>query len=223
VSGASCRRAAVTAALLVAAEGSAAEAAKPPLRLEPRLWRIVERESGPDNYFTIVESPEGPFLRADYRYPMKTAVLGVAIPEADRRVAARLTWRWRIGAFPVDADECTEGKEDSAAAVYASWRRGLRWYALKYVWSTTANRGTVCARKRNPFVAQDTVVLESAGPTGAWERESIDLADAFRRHFERGDASADVPPFMGVGIMSDGDQTRSRSAADYADFLLERR
>lgn len=223
MSGARLRRLAIAAALLVPAVEGAAKAAKPPLRLEPRLWRIVERESGPDNYFTIVDSPEGPFLRADYRYPMKTAVLGVAVPEADRRAALRLTWRWRIGAFPVDADECTEGKQDSAAAVYASWRRGLRWYALKYVWSTTANKGTVCARKRNPFVAQDTVVLESAGPTDTWERESIDLADAFRRHFEKGDASAEVPPFMGVGIMSDGDQTHSRSAADYADFLVERR
>jgi hypothetical protein len=31
-----------------------------------------------------------------------------------------------------------------------------------------------------------------------------------------------VPDFMGVGIMSDGDQTRSDSSADYADFVLDR-
>jgi hypothetical protein len=27
---------------------------------------------------------------------------------------------------------------------------------------------------------------------------------------------------MGVGLMSDGDQTHSESSADYADFVLER-
>jgi len=32
--------------------------------------------------------------------------------------------------------------------------------------------------------------------------------------------NADVPELLGVGIMTDGDQTRSVSAADYSDFSL---
>ena len=31
----------------------------------------------------------------------------------------------------------------------------------------------------------------------------------------------DVPDFVGIGLMSDGDQTNSVSAADYAGFVLE--
>jgi hypothetical protein len=50
----------------------------------------------------------------------------------------------------------------------------------------------------------------------------IDLKGAFRRHFENGDPRAEVPSFMGVGIMTDGDQTNSRSVADYAQFVLYR-
>ncbi len=34
--------------------------------------------------------------------------------------------------------------------------------------------------------------------------------------------SGPVNYYMGVGLMSDGDQTHSESSADYADFVLER-
>jgi hypothetical protein len=72
------------------------------------------------------------------------------------------------------------------------------------------------------FVAQDTIVLETGGPLGVWADERIDLRGEFRRHFEGGNPNAAVPDLVGIGIMSDGDQTRSESAADYADFVLER-
>ena len=58
-------------------------------------------------------------------------------------------------------------------------------------------------------------VLQSGGPTNVWKEESIDPSAEFRAHFE-----GDVPDFVGIGIMSDGDQTRSISAADYAGFTL---
>jgi hypothetical protein len=80
--------------------------------------------------------------------------------------------------------------------------------------------GRVCDRKRNPFVAQDTIIVESGGPLGTWKRKEIDLRAEFRKQFEDGDASAKVPDFAGVAIMSDGDQTRSDSAADYANFVV---
>ena len=47
------------------------------------------------------------------------------------------------------------------------------------------------------------------------KEEQIDPSAEFRAHFE-----GDVPDFVGVGLMSDGDQTRSISAADYSGFVL---
>ncbi|HEY1534341.1 MAG TPA: DUF3047 domain-containing protein, partial [Polyangiaceae bacterium] len=82
-----------------------------------------------------------------------------------------------------------------------------------------------CDKKRNPFVAQDTIILESGGPpnvTAAWKSVDIDIAAEYRNHFEGGDAKAEVPDFIGIGLMSDGDQTHSESSADYADFVLDR-
>jgi hypothetical protein len=88
--------------------------------------------------------------------------------------------------------------------------------------SAVGKKGSVCDVKRNPFVAQDTVIVESGGPTGAWRSVEIDLASEFRNHFEGGDPTASLPDFVGLGLMSDGDQTRSESAADYGSFVILR-
>jgi Protein of unknown function (DUF3047) len=184
-------------------------------------WRVVQRDSGRDLYYTQVHDPAMPFLRARYRPPMQTTVLGWPLPEDIRASARTLRWRWRAETFPVGGNECARGKEDSAAVVYATWKRGLRWYTLKYAWSSVGPRGATCDRKRNLLVAQDTIVLESGGPTDQWRNEEIDLKGEFRRHFEDGKADADVPDFIGLGVMSDGDQTQSESAADYAAFVVQ--
>jgi Protein of unknown function (DUF3047) len=185
-------------------------------------FRVVERESGPVNYYRVFKDADPPFIHAEYRPPYATTVLGLQVPDDDRASAHVLSWRWRAVTLPRGGDECSEGKGDSAAVVYVSWRHTLRWYALKYVWSAVGPKGATCDRKSNPFMAQDTVVLESGAPLNEWKTERIDLKAEFRKHFADGDASADVPDFLGIGLMSDGDQTHSYSSADYADFVLAR-
>lgn len=207
---------------LVVLVGAGSASADGPLVIEPRAWRIVTRESGKVNYYSLGTEDGVAFVRSRYRPPMDTAVLGWETPEADRSRARRVRWTWRALTLPVGGDECVSGRADSAAVVYVSWRRGLRYYAIKYVWSATSPKGAVCDRKRSPFVAQDTVVLESGGPLRQWRSVAIDLALEFRNHFEGGDANADVPAFVGLGLMSDGDQTHSESSADFGTFIVER-
>jgi len=190
--------------------------------LDAKAFQIIPSESGNVNYFRRVSSPEGVFIRADYEPPTKTAVLGYEMPEEYQEGVTSLSWRWRANALPEGGNECIKAKSDSAAVVYVSWRRGLRWYALKYVWSSTLPKGTICDKKRNPFRAQDTIVLESGGPLNVWRTAKINPEAEFRRHFEDGDASASVPELIGIGLMSDGDQTKSRSSADYADFVISK-
>jgi hypothetical protein len=186
----------------------------------PKSFKLVERESGSVNYYRVVNSPEFPFIRSEYLPRYETAVVGFQVPEGERGNVAGLSWSWRPQKFPAGGDECKDGKGDSAAVVYVTWKRGLRWYTLKYVWSSVGTKGMVCDRKRNPFVAQDTVILESGGTPGVWKQESIDLRAAFRKHFADGDPKASVPEFAGIGLMSDGDQTKSESAADYGNFNI---
>ncbi len=212
---------------LVAGASLGALAAATPARaqggataLDVRGWRVVKRDSGPVNYYRVVDDPAMPFLRAEYRPPLATTVLGYEVPEAERKRARRLKWSWRAQTLPKNGNECAKGAEDAAATVYVTWKRGLRWYTIKYEWSAVGTKGAICNRKRNPLVAQDAVILESGGPLNVWRHESIDLEAEFRKHFAGGDANAEVPAFAGVGILTDGDQTGSESAADYAAFSI---
>jgi hypothetical protein len=190
------------------------------VRADLERWRIVDSQSGPVNYYSLQRDAGRLFLRGSYQPPNKKAVLGFEVPEKSRERLHHLEWSWRAVKLPVQGDECTKNKGDSAAVLYVTWRRFLKWYSLKYVWSTTRPAGTICDRRRNTFVAQDTVVLQSGGPTGVWKRESVDLTHEFRSHFGDGDEHADVPPLMGLGVMTDGDQTKTESTGDYSDFVL---
>ncbi len=192
------------------------------LTVDATAWQLVKRESGPVNYYSVATEDGLTFVRAEYVPPNKTAVMGFQIPEADRRRIARVRWSWRALRLPAGGDECVTGRNDSAAVVYLTWKRGLKYYTLKYVWSAVGTRGRTCDAKRNPFVAQDTVILESGGPLGVWKTEDIDLAARFRAHFAGGDPKAEIPDFVGIGLMSDGDQTGTPSAADYGTFTLVR-
>ena len=191
----------------------------PPWPLAVKSFRLVERVSGPVNYYSVLPGPPA-HIRSAYHPGMKTAVVGYDVKEWQAR-ATKLRWRWRALTLPNGGDECREGKGDSAAVVYVSWKRGLRYYTLKYVWSAVGTRGAVCDKKRNPFLAQDTIIRESGGPLNEWKSVALDLPAEFRRHFEGGDPKADVPDLFGVGLMSDGDQTASPSSADFGEFSLE--
>jgi hypothetical protein len=187
--------------------------------VELSAFRVIKRESGPVNYYSLAPGPQ-PYIHADYPVGAKTTVLGFRIPDDGRRAVGFLKWKWRALRLPRGGNECEESKGDSAAAVYVTWKRGLKWYSIKYVWSSVGPRGATCHRRRNLFRAQDTVIVESGPPLNEWRSVGLSLDREFRNHFENADARAEVPDLVGLGIMSDGDQTRSPSSADYADFVL---
>jgi hypothetical protein len=206
---------------LLLSVGTAGEEARPhETPIDVHSFRVAESYSGPVSYYKIIQDPEMPFIRAVYRPPLETVTLGAEVPEALRGRVKKLRWKWRAQVMPKGGNECKPGFGDSVASVYVTWKRGLKWYSIKYVWSTEGKKGEVCDQKRNIFVVQDTVILESNGPVGVWKDEEIDPSAEFRAHFEGGDPKADVPDFLGIGLMSDGDQTNSISAADYAGFVL---
>jgi hypothetical protein len=190
--------------------------------IDPTAWRVIKSESGPVDYYSVQSDGVNRFVHSHYVPPMKTTVLGYQVADGDRRRVRKVRWSWRAITLPNGGDECSSRSADSAAVVYVSWKRGLRYYTLKYVWSAVSRKGAVCDSRRNPFVAQDTVIVESGGPTGVWKNVEIDLAEHFRHHFAHDDPTASVPDFVGLGIMSDGDQTNSESSADVGTFTLVR-
>jgi hypothetical protein len=191
-----------------------------PYPIDVRRFKVLERDSGPSNYYRVIDEQPQSFIRGVYETPSGTVTLFSAVPDELRRGVRRMRWRWRALVLPLGGNECVAGRGDSAANVYVTWKRGLRWYSLKFVWSSEAARNTTCNGIRSPLVFSDSIVLRSGGPLGVWHDEEIDPDALFREHFADGDPDAKVPELQGIGLMSDGDQTRSLSAADYAGFIL---
>lgn len=189
-------------------------------KIDAHSFKVVESYSGSVSYYRIIEDPAEAFIRAVYRPPLESVTLGYEVPENLRQGTKRLRWRWRQLVPPKGGNECKDGTGDSTAVVYVSWKRGLKWYALKYVWSPFAPLGATCAQKRNLFVVQDTIIARSGGPIGVWATQDIDPSAEFRKHFEDNDPKAEVPDFVGIGLMSDGDDTKSVSSADFGGFTL---
>lgn len=185
--------------------------------------RVIERESGPVNYYQIVEESNArdSFIHAAYQPGLQTVTLGAQVPERLQHGVKKIRWRWRAVTIPPGANDCKEGHTDSAATVYVSFKRGLKWYTLKYVWSDGgAKKGTSCRQKDNMFVSQMATILQSGGPLNTWRTEEIDPSAEFRAHFANNDKSADVPDLIGVAILTDGDQMGAFSSADYGAFTI---
>ena len=188
--------------------------------IDVNAFKVLERDSGPQNYYRTLDEPLQRFIRGVYRPGLDTVTLYTEVPDELRRGARRVHWRWRALVLPREGNECVDGHGDAAANVYVTWKRGMKWYSLKFVWSTDAPLGATCNGKRNPFVAQDSIILRSGPPVGVWQDEEVDLERLFRQHFEGGDPGAEIPELQGVGILSDGDQTHSASGADFAGFVF---
>jgi hypothetical protein len=191
--------------------------------VDAHRFAVLERDSGPSNYYRTVEDPQGDFIHGQYAPPLESVTLFADVGDDLRNGVERIRFRWRTLALPAGGNECVDGRGDSAASFYVVWKRGLRWYSLKFVWSSEARAGETCRRTRNPFVASDSIVLRSGAPTGVWFEEEIEPEALFRAHFEDGDPGAEIPELQGIGVMTDGDQTQTASAADYAGFVLFKR
>jgi hypothetical protein len=189
--------------------------------IDMHRFQVLERDSGPVSYYRIIQQePVGFFIRGVYTPPLETVTLFADVGDGLRKGVERIRFRWRAWVLPVGANECVAGHGDAAANVYIAWKRGLRWYSVKLAWSSEAPVGATCDTTRNPLTASDTIVLRSGPPTGVWHEEEIDPSALFRQHFEGGNPAAEVPELQGVGMLTDGDQTHTVSAADYAGFVL---
>jgi hypothetical protein len=186
--------------------------------LDIRSFGVVKQSSGKDDYYKVESGPDGPYLAARYHPPFDTMVRGIEAPDRFRRTLAGVRWRWRVRAFPKGADDCNPDVGDAPAGVFATFKAGLKVMVIKYVWNSVGPTHRSCELANNLFFAKREVVLRSGGETDTWHTETVDPRRDFVRYF--GGKLEDVPDFVALGVLTDGDATNSRSEADYADFVL---
>src|SRR3990172_7060311 len=70
------------------------------IKVDVHSFQVVPDDSGPVNYYTVVDDPDGSYIRSAYAPPIETAVLGWAVPEKLRYSVVRVRWRWRALTLP---------------------------------------------------------------------------------------------------------------------------
>lgn len=128
---------------------------------------------------------------------------------------SNLSWRWRAKALPRPPTGTKERFDDNACGVYVVFG-GYGGKAIKFVWSTDLPPGTVLEDTPGRF----TIIVASSGPKeiGRWQKRSFNIVDEYRRAF----GSIPHKDPAGIGILTDGDQTRSPAVCDYDDFEIKK-
>ena len=128
-----------------------------------------------------------------------------------------LSWKWRVHKLPKGAVESVRKRSDSAAGVYVIFHGALKLNRIiKYVWSTSLQKGVVTESPFNPNVK--IVVLHSGNEVdliGLWVNEIVNVENDYKRLF-----GSKPPSIDAVAILSDSDNTKSVAEADYDDFLI---
>jgi hypothetical protein len=119
----------------------------------------------------------------------------------------------------VNGSEAKKKTNDSAAGVYVCFKGFTPLpYCIKYVWSSSVPVGTVLDSPHR--AATKIVVLRSgAGGLGAWTDEKRNVYEDYLKVFHK----KTVKNPVGIAVLTDSDDTRSRAAADYDDFAVSRR
>jgi hypothetical protein len=129
-----------------------------------------------------------------------------------------LSWRWRARVLPKGGDESKKITNDSAAGLYVCFKGFVSLpYCIKYVWSSTVPAGTVLD---SPHRKATKIVVLRSGPQqlGTWVKEKRDVYADYLKVFR----TKAVKNPVGIAVLTDSDDTRSRAAADYDDIAVSR-
>jgi hypothetical protein len=186
--------------------------------LPVKSFEVFKYDSGPVNYYSFLSEGGTEFIHAAYKPNWRNCVLYGVVPEQARQNVTRVSWRWRVHTLPKDSNDCGPGFSDSAASVFMAFKAGLKFIVIKYVWSTLGTPGTSCQSTRGWFFDRDTILAQVGGPLDVWLAMEVDPRAEFARRF--GGTAKEAPDFVGIGIMTDGDNSQSPAEADYADFIV---
>lgn len=130
-----------------------------------------------------------------------------------------LKWKWRVQKFPTGAKILEGKKSDAAAQVYLLWKGFPTYYVIKYFWATDDTVGTLL-EQGTPLIGKlRGLVVRSGGKPGEWHTETRNVAEDFRKYFG-GDPPGKV---RGIAILSDADETKTQSEADYDDLAVSKK
>ena len=186
-----------------------------------------------DTRYRLVETPAGVVLEADADRSASGVVRTIRV---DPKRHPILEWRWRVPALVPGADPRVATREDSPARIIVAFHgdpekldffdraqmrlaralsgKAMPYATLVYIWAEQVPVETVVPNRHTSRVRM--IVVESGTRRlGQWITLRRNLFEDYRRAF--GEEPRDV---VGIGVMTDSDNTRSRVRAYYGDITL---
>jgi len=205
----------------------------------PKGWKpwIINRAKKPTEYRLVRDSTSGIVIlhaQADAAASGLRQLLSI-----DPQIYPIVRWRWRVVELIISADNQDRYAEDSPVRLLLFFDGDKRSLSLKeqllmetvqmlsgqvppyatlmYIWENRLPVDTVLS---NSFSGQIKLVVAGSGPDaslGHWKSFERNYVDDYRRAF-----GAAPGQLIGVGIMTDTDNTGERIEAYYGDIELAR-
>lgn len=193
---------------------------------EPLRFRSIERAT---DYTPL---PDAAGVRAESRCAASALVLPLGDRDLQLDRTPVLHWRWRVDRPLRIEDERRRGGDDFAARVYVMFRfeserasllrrarqrlgeslfgTEMPGTALNFVWTSREAPG---ASWTSPYTDDTRLLALARGASDHWRSEAVDVVEAYRRAF------GEAPPRpLGLGLMTDADDSCQHAVARYADF-----
>lgn len=197
----------------------------------PEGWEPLRFAKRADTAYSW--SPEEGALRARAAGSASGLIRRLERPVAE---APMLRWRWKVGGTLPKGDESRKSGDDYAARVYVAFRydparvgpgtraryalaRRLKGEypphaAINYIWANKLPQGEAV---RNAYTGRVMMLALRSGDAeaGQWRWEERDVLADYRRLF-----GEDPPPYAGIAVMTDADDTGGEAGAWYAELSL---
>lgn len=185
--------------------------------------------------YTLVDDDGVQVVRAETDGGASGLIAKVSIVPGDRLI---LRWRWKVSGVYKAGDAREKSGDDYPARIYVAFRfdpdsagfferakrktaemlygDALPGNALNYIWANTLPVDEIVS---NPFTEQTQMMAVTSGDdkAGQWVTVERDIVADYNAAF--GEAP---PEIMGIGIMSDSDNTGESATAWYGDLTVER-
>mgnify|MGYP006064827525 CR=1 FL=1 len=167
-------------------------------------WR--SRTFAGETRYTWHKDDEGEYVCGNAAGTASARLRAVSVDLAETPL---LRWRWRAPHTRPDLPQRTRSGDDFPARVYVVSRAGFRVRTLAFVWAHAPES----APWPNPFDPDTVVIPLRHGDEPGWQSESVNLVEALAAHFD-----IESPSQLGVGFMTDGDNSGSTLSGCYRDL-----
>jgi hypothetical protein len=180
----------------------------------PNGWESPNDRDGRKDYAVVNERGES-FLRGHFLPDTDGKVVGKKI-DWNMETHPWISWKWRVRSWATGTKIHSDNGEDSTASVYVTVKGGIRAYIIKYIWAVDDKIGDgYNSGSWNPVGRLFATVIRSGGTLNEWVTEKRNFVADYKALYKND------PPNLkgrGIGLLTEGDSTKTEPVADYDDF-----